>query len=172
MKTIALHIAVIALAACSTGYTQDQTASRARINAAIDDFHAAAAQGDKARYLNHLTQDAVFLGTDEWERWPKEPTFRNYVDSRFENGVGWSYRSVERNVQLDEARGVAWFDEVVQSVTNGGRFRGTGVIVNIDGDWKIARYALSFLVFNEDWEAVLELSERTRETKNREASEN
>ena len=29
----------------------------------IDDFHDAAAHADKARYLGHLTEDAVFMGT-------------------------------------------------------------------------------------------------------------
>ena len=171
MKTPFLTLTLGCLAAWSIGHTQEPSDSRALIAAAIDDFHAAAAQGDNARYLNHLTDDAVFLGTDEWERWPKEPVFRDYVDSRFQDGVGWAYRSVERNVQLDDERGVAWFDEVVQSVSNGGRFRGTGVVVNVDGEWKIAHYALSFLVFNEDWEAVLELSQRTRERKQQEAAE-
>ena len=171
MKTVFLTLTLGSLIAWSIGHTQEPRDSRAHIDAAIDDFHAAAAQGDNARYLHHLTDDAVFLGTDEWERWPKEPVFRDYVDSRFQDGVGWAYRSVERNVQLDDERGVAWFDEVVQSVSNGGRFRGTGVVVNVDGEWKIAHYALSFLVFNEDWEAVLELSQRTRERKQQEAAE-
>ena len=171
MKTVLLTLTLSYLAAWSIGHTQELSDSRADINAAIDDFHAAAAEGDNARYLGHLTDDAVFLGTDEWERWPKEPVFRGYVDSRFQDGVGWAYRSVERNVQLDDERGIAWFDEVVQSVSNGGRFRGTGVVVNVDGEWKIAHYALSFLVFNEDWEAVLELSQRTRERKQQEAAE-
>lgn len=165
MKTTLIGIALLTLTAWTDGHAQRADDSRALIDATLDGFHAAAAVGDKDRYLNHLTEDAVFLGTDEWERWPKQPTFADYVDSRFKDGSGWSYRSVERNVRVDDERRVAWFDEVVQSVANGGRFRGTGVLVNVDGDWKIAHYALSFLVFNEDWEAVLELSERTRERK-------
>ena len=46
----------------------------------IDDFHDAAAHGDKERYFGHLDDDAVYLGTDEWERWPKYPDFDDYVD--------------------------------------------------------------------------------------------
>ncbi|MBT6210714.1 MAG: SnoaL-like domain-containing protein, partial [Woeseia sp.] len=41
------------------------------------------------------------------------------------------------------------------------RFRGTGVLIQIDGRWKIAHYAMSFLVFNENWEEVVKLSKQT-----------
>jgi len=139
------------------------SANEAEVNAigkVLDDFHDAAAHGDKARYLGHMTDDGVFMGTDEWERWPKEPDFVDYVGSRFKDGSGWSYRSVERNVQLADSGEVAWFDEVVFSETNG-RFRGTGVLLRQGGDWKIAHYAMSFLIFNENWQDVIELSKKT-----------
>ena len=140
----------------------------AAIGAVLDDFHDAAAHGDKARYLGHMTDDAVFMGTDEWERWPKHPDFVDYVDGRFKDGSGWRYRSVERELSVADSGDVAWFDEVVYSETNG-RFRGTGVLVKQDGTWKIAHYAMSFLVFNENWQDVVELTRQTRAAK--EASE-
>ena len=59
------------------------------IGKVLDDFHDAAAHGDKARYLGHMTDDGVFMGTDEWERWPKQPDFVDYVGSRFTDGSGW-----------------------------------------------------------------------------------
>ena len=130
------------------------------IAAVIDDFHDAAAHGDNARYLGHMTDDAVFMGTDEWERWPKQPDFVDYVGGRFKDGNGWTYRSVERNIQLADAGNIAWFDEVIFSETSG-RFRGTGVVVLENGTWKIAHYAMSFLVFNENWQDVIELSKQT-----------
>lgn len=131
--------------------------ARAAIDAVLDDFHAAAADADAARYLGHMTDDAVFMGTDEWERWPRNPDFTEYVAARFADG-GWSYRSVERHVEI--AGDTAWFDEVVFSERNG-RFRGTGVLVREDDRWKIAHYAMSFLVFNENWQEVVELTRRT-----------
>lgn len=136
------------------------------IDAVLDDFHDAAAHGDKARYLGHMTDDGVFMGTDEWERWPKNPEFTNYVDGRFKDGSGWNYRSVERNVRLSEFSNVAWFDEVVFSETNG-RFRGTGVLVLEQGEWKIAHYAMSFLVFNEIWEDVIRLTKQVQAEKDK-----
>ena len=134
------------------------------IGEVLDDFHDAAAHGDKDRYLGHMTDDAVFMGTDEWERWPKHPDFAEYVDGRFKDGAGWSYRSVERELSVADSGNIAWFDEVVYSETNG-RFRGTGVLVKQDGAWKIAHYAMSFLVFNENWQDVVELTRKTRAEK-------
>lgn len=140
----------------------------AEIERVLDDFHDAAAHGDNERYLGHLTDDAVFMGTDEWERWPKHPDFVDYVGSRFHDGRGWSYRSVDRHVNIADAGDIAWFDEVIYSPSSG-RFRGTGVLVHQGDTWKIAHYAMSFLVFNEDWEKVIELTKKTRAQK--EASE-
>lgn len=137
---------------------------RAAINDVLDDFHDAAAKGDKDRYLGHLTEDAVFMGTDEWERWPKNPDFTEYVGGRFQNGSGWNYVPEDRVLRVASSADVAWFDEVVVSATNG-RFRGTGVLTKVGGEWKIAHYAMSFLVFNENWEEVIELTKRTRQMK-------
>jgi len=134
------------------------------IGSTIDDFHDAAAHGDKDRYLGHMTEDAVFMGTDEWERWPKRPDFVDYVNSRFKNGSGWRYRSVERVIRVADSGNVAWFDEVLFSEENG-RFRGTGVLTRQDGQWKIAHYAMSFLVLNENWTEVIELTRKTRALK-------
>ena len=128
----------------------------------IDDFHDAAAHGDKDRYLDHLTGDAVFMGTDEWERWPKSPDFSDYVDGRFENGSGWNYKSVERTIRISKSADIAWFDEVLYSEQNG-RFRGTGVLTLQDDSWKIAHYAMSFLVLNENWNEVIDLTRKTKD---------
>ena len=136
----------------------------AAIGDVIDDFHDAAAHGDRARYLRHMTEDAVFMGTDEWERWPKHPEFSEYVDGRFKDGSGWNYRSIERVVRIADSGDLAWFDEVVYSEQNG-RFRGTGVLARHDGTWKIAHYAMSFLILNENWNDVIELTRKTRAEK-------
>jgi hypothetical protein len=117
--------------------------------AVLDDFHDAAAHGDKDRYLGHMTDDAVFMG---------------YVNSRFKDGAGWNYQSVERKMVIADNADTAWFDEVVFSESNG-RFRGTGVLVKQGGQWKIAHYAMSFLVFNENWQEVIELTKKTRAEK-------
>ena len=140
------------------------TAQFQAIGAVIDDFHDAAAQGDRDRYLGHLTEHAVFMGTDEWERWPKHPEFTDYVSSRFKDGSGWNYKSVERTIRIATSADVAWFDEVLYSESNG-RFRGTGVLTLEYGKWRLAHYAMSFLILNENWDEVIELTRKTKTLK-------
>ena len=127
----------------------------------IDDFHDAAAHGDKERYLGHLTEQAVFMGTDEWEGWPKHPDFSEYVNGRFKDGTGWNYKSVERTIRFGEHPDIAWFDEVLYSEKHG-RFRGTGVLTRQSGKWQLEHYAMSFLILNENWEEVVELTRKTQ----------
>lgn len=147
----------------SVAAVADET-ERDAIGRVIDDFHDAAAEGDAVRYLGHLTDDAVFMGTDEWERWPKHPDFSEYVESRFDESAGWNYEPVERVIRIADSGEMAWFDEVIYSEQNG-RFRGTGVLTRQDGTWKIAHYAMSFLIFNENWNDVIELTKKTRAEK-------
>jgi len=163
-RLISIALVLVVQLAASPSIAQDDASDVERVGAVLDAFHDAAAKGDRERYLDLMTEDGVFLGTDEWERWPKHPEFVDYVGSRFNDGAGWTYRAVERNVAFGPSGDVAWFDEVVFSETNG-RFRGTGVLVRGDDGWKIAHYALSFLVFNENWLDVIELTRKTREAK-------
>jgi ketosteroid isomerase-like protein len=142
----------------------DSTAEMEAIAEVLDGFHDAAAHGDNDRYLGYMTEDAVFMGTDEWERWPKQPDFIDYVGGRFKDGAGWDYRSVERQIRIADSGDTAWFDEVLYSEPNG-RFRGTGVLVRTNGNWKIAHYAMSFLILNENWTEVIDLTRKTRISK-------
>lgn len=129
-------------------FSQSSPDDEKAIIAVLDDFHDAAAKADKDRYLGHFTEDGVFLGTDEWERWPLHPDFTDYVAMRFANG-GWSYHSEKKNINFSNDGTIAWFDETSISNRNGGRFRGSGVLEKVNGTWKIAHYVLSFLVYNE-----------------------
>ena len=164
MSRTCAHRFLAVLLLCGASASADESTTLTAIAATIDGFHAAAARGDKTAYLGLMTEDGVFLGTDEWERWPKVPSFTNYVSDRFADGGGWTYRSVERDVTLAEGGHTAWFDEVIVSSTDA-RFRGTGVLVKTDGEWKIARYAMSFLVLNEVWNDVIRLNQEARQQK-------
>ena len=155
------HLPLLALLFSMIAAADSTESKMVSIGRIIDDFHDAAAHGDKMRYLGHLSEDAVFMGTDEWERWPKHPDFADYVDSRFKDGSGWTYKSVERTIRVAESADIAWFDEVIFSERSG-RFRGTGVLTLQGGEWKIGHYAMSFLVLNENWEEVVDLTKKTR----------
>ncbi|WP_138378939.1 nuclear transport factor 2 family protein [Luteithermobacter gelatinilyticus] len=134
----------------------EMTDAEKNIHAVLDDFHDAADKGDKSRYLNHFADNAVFLGTDDWERWPL-PEFADYVNTRFKDGKGWSYKPVQRHVAFSEDGRTAWFDEITVS-EKWGRFRGTGVLLKDGKDWKIAHYALAILVPNDSMEDIATLA--------------
>ncbi len=143
-------------------FAQSLSEDELAVIAVLDDFHDAAAKADSERYLGHMTARAVFLGTDETERFPMQPTFREYVKSRFAAG-GWSYHSVNKNITFSVDQSVAWFDETSISNNTGSRFRGSGVLEKQNGVWKISQYVLSFQVDNNLWEELTELSRIERE---------
>ena len=118
---------------------------RAAIDALIDGLHQDAHEGNFQTYFDRYTPDAVFLGTDKSERWTIDQ-FKVYAEPAFDDGHGWTYSVKERNW---EGEGTArWFDEVLLNEKLG-HCRGTGVVELIDGEWKIAHYALTMLVPND-----------------------
>ena len=120
--------------------------SEPAVAAVIDDWHAAAAAADEVRYFGHMTEDAVFLGTDPTERWTKAQ-FRAYAHPYFARGKAWSFRSVRRAITLSADGSVAWFDEDLET-PNLGPARGSGVLVRTGATWKIAQYNLSVPIPN------------------------
>ena len=114
----------------------------AAIGLVLDSFHEAAAQGDWERYFALLSDDAVFLGTDASERWPKA-AFRDYAAG----SSGWTYHPRQRNINLSPDGDSAWFDEILESASYG-TSRGSGVLIRTDSGWKIAQYHLTFPIPN------------------------
>jgi ketosteroid isomerase-like protein len=117
------------------------------VNLALDAFHAAAADADFAAYSALMTADIVFLGTDASERWQGD-AFRDFARPHFESGAGWTYLPEQRSVLLSADGRTAWFDELLQHEKLG-RCRGSGVMLLVDGEWKVAQYNLSLPVPNE-----------------------
>jgi hypothetical protein len=143
---------------------QDGQAARptAEVAGVLDALHEAAAAADEPRYFGLFAKDAVFLGTDPDERWTVEE-FRAYAHPHFERGTGWTYvpRPGRRHVMLSRDGGLAWFDEVLDNEKYG-ECRGTGVLVRVDGEWKIAHYSLTLPIPND---LALEVVERIRESR-------
>ena len=126
-------------------------AGEADVAAVLDDWHAAAAASDEARYFAHFAADGVFLGTDATERWDVA-AFRAYAHRPFSEGRGWVMRATRRALRLDGD--LAWFDEDLETV-NLGPARGTGVLRHEgDGRWRIVHYNLTVTVPNERFDEV------------------
>ncbi len=118
----------------------------AEVGTVLEDWHAAAAAADEARYFAHFTQDAVFLGTDATERWTRDQ-FRAWAKPFFARGKAWSFRARQRHVAFSKDGRVAWFDEALDT-PNMGPARGSGVLVREGGRWRIAQYNLSVPIPN------------------------
>ena len=120
------------------------------INALLDGLHKDAHEGNYETYFKRYTNDAFFLGTDKNERWSIEE-FKAYAEPAFSDGHGWTYKVVDRNIE--GAGNIRWFDEIVFNKKLG-HCRGTGVVQLINGEWKIAHYALTMLIPNSVAEEV------------------
>jgi hypothetical protein len=128
------------------------------VDRVLDDFHKAASEADEARYFGHLAPDAVFIGTDEGERWDVK-TFREYAHPHFAAGRGWTYTPRDRHVTV--AGDVAWFDELLDNAKYG-VCRGTGVLRRDGKQWKIVQYSLSMAVPNEKAAEVVRIIRGSR----------
>jgi len=110
----------------------------------VDGLHQDAHTGNFESYFDRYTNNAVFLGTDKTERWTIEE-FKAYAKPAFSDGHGWTYSVIKRNWEGDG--NTRWFDEILFNEKLG-HCRGTGVVENINGEWKVSHYALTMLVPN------------------------
>jgi len=134
--SLLLSVAAVALA---------QTPA-ARIGNMIDDWHQAASVADEPRYFGHFAPNGVFMGTDATERWTVSE-FRVWAKPYFDKKKAWSFRSHDRHIDFSADGATAWFDELLET-PNLGPCRGSGVVVRIGGEWKIAQYNLSIPIPN------------------------
>ena len=138
------YLALLLISLSFVTYAADD---KQAINDTLDKFHQAAANANATNYLNLLTDDAIFLGTDASERWTKKQ-FSAFVLPYFEQGKGWLYVAKERNISLLENNSTAFFDELLTNKKYG-LCRGTGVLINTRHGWKISQYSLSLMVPND-----------------------
>lgn len=117
------------------------------VSAVLDDIHRLASEADFEGYFNLYTPDAVFMGTDAAERW-SIAEFKQYARPAFDRGTGWTYVMTERNIFLSDDGNTAWFDERLDN-EGFGECRGTGVLVKVDGVWKVSQYNLTVPIPNE-----------------------
>jgi hypothetical protein len=107
----------------------------------LDSWHKAAAESDA--YFDKMTEDAVFIGTDATENWGK-PDFQEFAKPYFDKGKAWNFTVLERHIYFDQSKKTAWFDELLNTQMK--ICRGSGVLVKIDGKWKIKHYVLSMTI--------------------------
>lgn len=126
-----------------------------KIGQTIDSWHKAAADAKEEEYFSFFTKDGIFIGTDATERWTKDE-FRKYAHPFFAKGKAWTMVSKKRFISLSQDKKTAWFDESIDS-KGLGLLRGSGVLVKVMGEWKIAQYNLATPIPNEKFAEVRKL---------------
>ena len=155
-KLIQLTLTLLAFAATAAHAGPSEDAA----NKLLDGFHSAASKAQLNEYFAAFTPDGEFIGTDATERWTVEQ-FKAYAKPHFDKGRGWTYTVVERHLNVSADGKHASFDELLDNASLG-RYRGTGVLRMIDGQWRVEQYHLTIPVPNE---LAAEVVKRIREKK-------
>lgn len=134
--------------------TTANTTAKTAIDQTLEAWHKAAADANFDAYFDKMTLDAVFIGTDATENWQND-AFRKFSKPYFDRGKAWSFTTLERNIYISEDGQYAWFDEHLD--TQMGICRGSGILVNDNGLWKIKHYVLSIAIPNENVKDVTAL---------------
>lgn len=143
MRPVPLFCAALTLSAQAIS---SQAPAEKAVAAVLDDWHLAAAQADEGRYFGHLAENAVFMGTDATERWPKA-TFQTWAHPIFQRGKAWSFKATRRAIAFSKDGRTAWFDEDLDT-PNLGPSRGSGVLTLDRDRWRIQQYNLSVPIPN------------------------
>ena len=128
------------------------------VNTLLDNWHKAASEANYEGYFSKMDSVSIFIGTDATENWTKEQ-FENFSKPYFDKGKAWSFRALDRNVYINDARNFVWFDELL--ATWMGTCRGSGVLEKKDEIWKIKHYVLSVEIPNNDIKAVIEVKKKS-----------
>jgi ketosteroid isomerase-like protein len=131
-----------------------QNKETAKINSTLDNWHKAAAEAKFETYMNVMTDDAIYIGTDATENWNKKE-FMAFAKPYFDKGKAWSFTALERHVYLDKSGKTAWFDELLNTQMK--ICRGSGVLEKIKGEWKIKHYVLSMTIPNDNTNEVIKV---------------
>lgn len=130
----------------SVCYSQNNNTPKNSINAVLDAWHKAAANANFDKYFSYMSEDAIFIGTDATENWNKEE-FKAYAKPHFDKGKAWSFTTLERNIYFSADKKTAWFDELLDTQMK--ICRGSGVLIKVNNEWKIAHYVLSISIPND-----------------------
>jgi hypothetical protein len=159
MRKIFFLFCAILLA--SNSFAQIDASLKREINAVLNQWHEAAATADSTVYFSFMTNDAVFIGTASEENWSVD-SFKTFCSPYFKKGKAWNFTCKQRNMYSNREQTVVWFDELLSTQMK--LCRGSGVLQNIHGEWKIAHYVLSMTVPNDLTKQVVELKASADDT--------
>ncbi len=123
----------------------------------MNHWHRAAGTANYTNYFGFMSASFVFLGTAPGERWDKEK-FSSFAKPYFDKGKAWNFKANNRNWMFSKDSLIAWFDEDLDTWMRG--CRGSGILQNVDGTWKIVYYNLTVLIENEKINSFIELRDK------------
>ncbi len=135
-------------------FAQSKDQETQKINLLMNTWHKDAAAARLDNYLNSMTDDAVYIGTDATEYWNKKQ-FEAFAKPYFDSKKTWSFRPLERHVYVSNDHKTAWFDELLSTQMK--ICRGSGVLVYSKNGWKIKHYVLSMTVPNDKSNEVIKI---------------
>jgi len=132
---------------CLTDADRKET-DKIAIDTLLNRWHKAAATANEAVFFDSsMTADGIYLGTDISERWLRDE-LKSWAKSAFEKDVAWAFTPKRREIYFNENDPkIAWFEEDLDTWM--GPCRGSGVVMKIDGKWKLKHFNLAVAVPND-----------------------
>lgn len=124
------------------------------LNEFLDQWHRDAAAGNLTAYTGDMSSYGVYIGTDATEYWTRDE-FEAFCKPYFEQKKTWTFVPLNRTIYLSTEGNTAWFDELLN--TQMGICRGSGVLQQYNGTWKIEHYVLSATIPNPLMQEVIRL---------------
>lgn len=130
-----------------------------KVDSLMDKWHLDAAKCNYEDYFSFMDDSFIFLGTAPGERWSKA-TFALFSKPYFDKGKAWDFKPSNRHWNFSTDQNIAWFDEELDTWMRG--CRGSGVLIKIDGFWRIAQYNLTVLIENEKMKEFILLRDSSK----------
>jgi hypothetical protein len=131
---------------------------RTDVNTVVNDWHKAASDANFDNYFDKMDAESIFIGTDASENWTKKQ-FSDFSKPYFDKGKAWDFKTLERNIYINNSGNFVWFDELLNTWM--GTCRGSGVLEKVNGNWVIKHYVLSVSIPNDDVQAVIEAKKKS-----------
>jgi hypothetical protein len=133
---------------------QNSETQKKEITYFLDQWHKAAAEANFNAYFSAMAEESIYIGTDATENWNKKQ-FQAFAKPYFDRGKAWSFNAIERNIYYSKDGKLVWFDELLSTQMK--ICRGSGVLVQENGQWKIKHYVLSMTIPNDTTDEVVKI---------------
>jgi hypothetical protein len=147
MKTIFLFLTCFLFCCASKTQTnKTNTLAISSVNDFMDKWHLAATNANSEIFFGSMAENSIYIGTDATERWTKKE-FMKFADPYFKRGKAWDFKPYDRDIHISSDGQYVWFSELL--TTWMGICRGSGILKNTAGGFKIEQYHLSVTVPND-----------------------